>query len=80
MGKLLSFFRAKQADPTLPTLQENTLWLANDGYDEIDDDWCLEFGFIDINPAQFHRAVTRLIESGLSIKEARIKSLNQLLD
>ena len=80
MGKLLSFFRAKQPDQALPTLQENTLWLSNDGYDQIDDDWCLEFGFIDINPAQFHLAVTRLIESGLTIKDARIKAMNQLLD
>lgn len=76
MGKWLSFFNAKQPEQTLPTLQENTLWLADDGYEEIDEDWYLEFGFIDINPAQFHRAVTRLIESGSSIKDARIKALN----
>jgi len=80
VGKLLSFFKAKQPEQTLPTLQENTLWLADEGYDEIDEDWCLDFGFIDINPAQFNRAVTRLIESGLTTKEARLKALNQLLD
>ncbi len=79
MGKWLSFFKAKQPKQIPPTLQENTLWLSN-GYDKIDEDWCLEFGFIDINPAHFHRAVTRLIESGLTIKDARIKAMNQLLD
>jgi len=79
VGKLIQFFRVKQPILTLPTLQENTLWLENDGYDQIDEDWCLEFGLIDINLTMFHRAVTQLIESGSSIKEDRVKALNQQL-